>query len=378
MATIRQRGPKRFQVCIRRRGFPPQYATFTTQYEARRWARQVEAKMDRGIFRDLTPAETQTVAQLVTRYVEEAVGAASRARERSRAKPICAHLGAYAAINLAPDTVAQYRDRRLRYAIPEDAEDDERETIEALNQREHRVGPQTVIHEMKLLSGTIKLAMAEWGIYLPHGNPASPVKRPKRPQGRTRRTDEAELARVTAHSDCPILHDLCLFAVETAMRRGELAALRWSDVNLPARTLHVPKTKTGVPRTVPLSGAATAILRRQTQRTDGFVWGLAPDSITQAFSRARDRAAIVDLHFHDLRHEAASRLIELGLGDLEVAAITGHADLQSLKRYAHLRTPRLVAKLDRADRKIARRRARAGAQPEPTQALPDNVVPFRR
>jgi len=62
--------------------------------------------------------------------------------------------------------------------------------------------------------------------------------------------------------------------------------------------------------------------------------------------RARKRAGIADLRFHDLRHEAVSRLVEAGLGDQEVAAISGHKSMQMFKRYTHLRAEDLVERLD--------------------------------
>nr|WP_298138358.1 tyrosine-type recombinase/integrase [Acidiferrobacter sp.] len=68
--------------------------------------------------------------------------------------------------------------------------------------------------------------------------------------------------------------------------------------------------------------------------------------IGKIWQEALVRAGIRDLHFHDLRHEAASRLVERGLSDQEVAAITGHKSMQMLKRYTHLRAEDLVKKLD--------------------------------
>ncbi len=65
-----------------------------------------------------------------------------------------------------------------------------------------------------------------------------------------------------------------------------------------------------------------------------------------AWRRALKRAGITNLRFHDLRHEAVSRLVEAGLGDQEVAAISGHKSMQMLRRYTHLRTEDLVARLD--------------------------------
>ncbi len=109
--------------------------------------------------------------------------------------------------------------------------------------------------------------------------------------------------------------------------------------------LLVPDSKTGDPRRVPLSSRALAVLDALPRRLDGKVWGMRADSITQAFDRACRRAAIDDLRFHDLRHEATSRLFEKGFNPMEVSAITGHKTLQMLKRYTHLRAEDLAKRL---------------------------------
>ena len=102
---------------------------------------------------------------------------------------------------------------------------------------------------------------------------------------------------------------------------------------------------------VPLSSAAIEILRKLKSlpsSIDGrvFHWWKASDSFNKTWRRVCERAGIKDLHFHDLRHEAASRLFEKGVFDsMEVASITGHKTLQMLKRYTHLRAEDLAKKL---------------------------------
>ena len=127
--------------------------------------------------------------------------------------------------------------------------------------------------------------------------------------------------------------------------------------------LAIPKTKTGTPRRVPLSSRALVVLDALPRRIDGAVWSMRADSISQAFERvvAAARAAyeqeckqarqkpdaklLKNLRFHDLHHEATSRLFEKGLNPMQVAAITGHKTLQMLKRYTHLRAGDLVGRL---------------------------------
>ncbi len=140
------------------------------------------------------------------------------------------------------------------------------------------------------------------------------------------------------------------------MRRSELLALRWEHVDFDALKLHLPDTKTDgkrVDRTkgrdVPLSPRAYELLwdlGAVPRSDDGRVLATIAEGLKQAFERARARAKMEHLNFHDLRHEATSRLVERGWGILEVAAVTGHADLQMLKRYTNLRAYDLARKLE--------------------------------
>lgn len=133
-------------------------------------------------------------------------------------------------------------------------------------------------------------------------------------------------------------------------------------VDLKKRTVTLPDTKNGEKRAVPLSPEAIRILSGLVRRIDAHVWEFESRGmgITQAFRRAvsRARAAyekeceekrskpdpafLVDLTFHDLRHEATSRFFEKGLNPMQVAAITGHKTLQMLKRYTHLKAEDLA------------------------------------
>ncbi len=226
------------------------------------------------------------------------------------------------------------------------------------------VGTKTIVIYLGLLSHLFNLARTEWGMESLR-NPVEMVRRPRLPQGRTRRLRDSEEARLieAAKTYGGEIQWIIPWAIETAMRRGEIAAMRWEHVDRKAHVLLVPETKTGIPRRVPLSTAALAVLADLPRRIDGRVWSMRPDSISQAFERvvvaARaayeqeckkagvdpDEILLKDLRFHDLRHEATSRLFERGLNPMEVAAVTGHKTLQMLKRYTHLRAEDLVERL---------------------------------
>ena len=323
-------GKRVWQAHVRRRGYPAQARTFDTKAEAEAWAATIESEIARGVFVSRTEAEATSLAEGLERYQSEIVPTKKQSnRERRRVGGLIRQLGPLAARPLAgirgKDVVTYIKDRTARGA-----------------------GPNTIRLDLALLSHLFNVARTAWGMES-LTNPVDLVKgqRPKLPGGRTRRLVGDEQTRLLAASQAygGEIGPLITWAVETAMRRGEIAAMRWEHVDRKARVLLIPETKNGTPRRVPLSTSALAVLDGLPRRIDGRVWGMRPDSISQAFERVCKAAGIEGLTFHDLRHEATSRLFEKGLNPMEVAAITGHKTLQMLKRYTHLRAEDLVGRL---------------------------------
>ncbi|WP_163057437.1 site-specific integrase [Acidithiobacillus ferrooxidans] len=339
-----------WQVAVRKKGYPPQYKTFRTKAEAQEWVSIIESEMVRGVWRDRSRAESTSVADLLDRYAREILP-----EKKSRQGPIsviriltASELGNLSLAALSPEKLARYRDRRLKSISPK--------TGRVLTS-------QTVRHEIALLSRVITHAIKEWGIPLAHGNPCLQIKMPAQANERNRRLvddEETRLLDACGNAQTPWLRPVVIFAIETAMRAGEMLesygtadtetglrpqksqGLQWSDVDLKKRTAHLPKTKNGDARTVPLSSKAVEVLRDLPRSMDGRVFGTTYEGIHQSFVRACKRAGIEDLRFHDLRHEATSRLFEKGLREMQVAAITGHKTLEMLKRYTHLKAEDLA------------------------------------
>ena len=131
------------------------------------------------------------------------------------------------------------------------------------------------------------------------------------------------------------------------MRQGEILALRWEHIDLRHGVAHLPETKNGHSRDVPLSRRARNFLQMMPVNLHGNVFDYTASGFKNAWRIATQRLRIEDLHFHDLRHEAISRFFELGcLNVMEIAAISGHRSMNMLKRYTHLRAWQLVSKLD--------------------------------
>lgn len=344
MATIRKTSKGHYHAQVRRRGWPQVTKTFRTKRDASDWALSIEDEMRRGVYIARQPAERLTVAAALDRYLEQVTPnkkASTQASDQKHAKILRTTLGAYSLAAITPAVAAKFRDDVLAAGLSR----------------------TTARLRLALLSHLFTVAIQEWQIGLP-ANPLRAIKPPRPDAARDRRLSPEEESRLLAEADAqtnPMLSHMIRFALATAMRGGEIRSLRASDVDLSARIALLRDTKNNESRTVPLSRTAIdAILgalahpNRPSNCDPVFFGEPGRDGIIRgyeyapAWERVRRRANLADLRFHDLRHEATSRLIESGLSDQEVAAITGHKSMQMLRRYTHLRSADLVARLDDA------------------------------
>ena len=232
--------------------------------------------------------------------------------------------------DLSPAHLASYRDERLK-----------------------SIKPNTLKRELSILSSAINTAIIDWGIPIP-SNPVAMTRIPKYDDSRDRRLKDGEEEKLLAIAK-PVYRRAIIIAVETAIRRGELLNIRKSHINFDKQTLHIPETKTDTPRTIPLSTRAIKALRDQIKsisdanvvqmERDSKLFSMSSPMFRHEIHRYRVKLDMEDWRFHDLRHEATSRLFERGFNVMEVALVTGHQDLRMLKRYTHLKAENLVARL---------------------------------
>jgi integrase len=326
MASIRQRNSK-WQARVTYKGFPAETKTFETKIEAQKWAREVESAMDCGVYQNRSIANDQLLHDVLQLYMEEVTPTKRGAKREAEGIVFMQRhkMAKHSMAKLTPAVIAKYRDERLK-----------------------TVSAGTIIRELSILSSIITHAKKEWS--LPINNPCELVRKPPTPQGRTRllTSDEEirlidELQPIQRRS--PWMVPLVLLALETAMRRGELLALRWEHVNLPTQTALLPMTKNGTARHVPLSKKAVSILAALPNKGIGTVFPISDMTMHNCFRHACQRAGITNLHFHDLRHTATSRLAEKLPNVIELAAVTGHQTIQMLKRYYHPKAEALAKKL---------------------------------
>ena len=319
------RGAYQYQAQVRRVGFPAQSKTFETRRDAEKWVRAIEREMDTGAFIPRDEAARTTIDDLAKKYREELTPKMRGQRqEESRLKAVEGKFGDYNLSAVTPAMVAKWRDELSK-----------------------RLAPQTVQHYLAVLNRLYKAAARDFGIPLPLGNPVAAVRMPTISNARERRLEGNEETRLMAALDASRgrhLKAVALLALETAMRRGEILALRWEYVDIKRRVVHLPETKNGSSRDVPLSTKAAAVLDALPRNISGRVFDTSETAITEGFQRAAKRAGIPDFRFHDLRHEATSRLAEK-LQMHELGKVTGHKSPRMLMRYYHPRAEDLARKL---------------------------------
>lgn len=333
MASILKIGDT-WRAQVRRKGHASISETFPTKARAVKWAREIEAEMDALKFKDVRGLANITLKALVNRYTEE-IGAEhpfGKNKTAVLASWVKNH-GEMALSEITDDYLTKYvRDRRKGGA-----------------------GGVTIGIDLTYLSAVFKTARELWKIPVS----ADPVNTARsnmahlkistRSVERTRRPTERELSALQSYLDTRStlpMRDIIDFAVESAMRVDEITRLRWVDLNEKDRTIVIrdrkhPRQKVGNDQEVPLLGKTFSIVMRQPRpeavSDESRIFPVKTSTITTIFPRAKAALGIVDLHFHDLRHEGVSRLFEKGYRIEQVALISGHRDWKMLARYTQIK-----------------------------------------
>lgn len=321
MASYRKRGDV-WQAIIDRKGIY-KAASFPLKSQAVAWATKTEADIISGM---LGLVADKSLGEVLQKFADEKApkrpGGKWEITRIAMTQRLFPKLMAVRIKNLTEYDMAQWRDARM--AVVSDA---------------------SVRREWNLLSKVFSIAIREWKWM--QRNPLLEIDRPPTTEARERRISDDEIARILfaagyqhdtpPHNTASRVGAMFLFAIETAMRCKEMCILRWDYVNFEQRTALVPKksvthTKTGG-REVPLTSEAIRILRQLEQVKDGdLVFNLKEAQVDANFRKYKKHAMIEDLHFHDTKHEAVTRLAsQMRIEDL--ARAVGTRNLTILMGY---------------------------------------------
>ncbi|WP_442782688.1 tyrosine-type recombinase/integrase [Collimonas fungivorans] len=329
-SIVKSAGGWRVQISIKGKR---ESATFVTKAQAQAWAAMREA--------DLRSEKTtgivagKTCRNAFERYEKEVSRTKRGAKwEAQRLSTIAdmvvdgIKIGDMPLAKLTSDFLGKWRDSRLKTVVG-----------------------STINRDLNLLSHVFSTATREWKWMA--ASPTTNVRRPSNPSPRDRLILLDEIERITfalgfdgalVETKSQAVAVAFLFAIETAMRAGEICGLLPEDVT--GRVAHLPITKNGTKRDVPLSIRALELLALLPKFGNGEpLFGLNSVSLDSLFRKARNKSMIEGLTFHDTRHEAITRLAKK-LNVLELARMVGHRDLRMLQIYYNETAAQLAERLD--------------------------------
>lgn len=342
MASIQRRADG-YRVRVTRKGYQTLSKTFKNRQEALKWARNTETQIDDG---RIKPSNARTVRRLEDPSFEEAAlyylstHTPLKRNSRSEAgilKNLITRWGVEPLNRVNKMEVARLRDEMVTAGR----------------------SPSTIAHHLNAISVVFRMVQDEWGVDI--DNPTRGVKRPKpNPPRVARLSDEAVtlLLKECDKASSPLVTPIVKFALETGMRRGEILAIKWEDIDWENKKLYLNETKNGESRCIPASNRAIAILKSMPNASSVRIFPIDAEALRKCYERAVRRAArhwadsrhnpFENLTFHDLRHQALSQLSDLGLNVIELAEISGHKTLGMLKRYTHPLHTAILRKINSA------------------------------
>ncbi len=257
MATIRKRGQYQWQAIIRKANFPAQSKTFETKVEALRWAEEVEQSMVNESFKGILKAEVTPFSEIIEKYLVDVTPHKKGAiKEQSRIRVIKRTLSSLSLL-----------DKPIGKITADDLTD-------YIDYREEEVSAKTINLELAVISHMFTKARKKYRLQV--NNPVMDVEKPKISKSRNRRCSRIEqkilLKEAAKYSKLDTMSIIIPLAIETAMRRAEIASLTWEYVDLEDGTAFLPDTKNGEPRTIPLSPYAIQLFRQCGVKESGKVF----------------------------------------------------------------------------------------------------------
>jgi len=281
---------------------------------------QVRVQIVEGRFFEKQEVQHRTLKELMDRYAtEHAARRANHRRELTSVKNLKAFFGNPTLDQITPKRIVAYKNQRYTDGVK----------------------PATMNRELATLKKAFNLARREWEWCT--DNPVCRVSMEKENNSRDRWLTVEEEQRLLPAA-APWLRELIVFAIYTGMRMGEILALTWTGVDLFRRTVTVFRSKNGERRTIPASTTVLDLLKHKYATRPGTAdivfhsesqTPLDGSNIRRALNIALDSAKIHDLHFHDLRHTFATRIVQAGIDLYKVQRLLGHKSPIMTQRYAH-------------------------------------------
>jgi len=314
-------------VTVLRKGFGKEYRSFPTLTDAKKWARTMESKYDKGDTSDYSLASKILMGDLFKRYIKEG----------KHLKKKQAQNEVYRCNALLKDEISSVN--LLRFST--------KHLVDYRNRRLEDVQGPTFNKDFNLISVVMTTAIIDWEIYLPV-NPCKLFKREPENKSRTRvleGQEEHQLLSACEESSNIYLKPSVAFSVETSVRQGELLKINYKHIDWDKRLLILYDTKNGEDRTIPLSEKAFLILNNLPRQFDGRLFPMTRDQLNNSFYRVREKIKLEDFRWHDLRRTAISQMFQIRKFDLPtVQLMSGHKNPSVLlKVYTKLDPEKLVA-----------------------------------
>jgi integrase len=338
-----------YRAQVRVKGRAAESATFPNRKEAEVWAASLETAIREGRHFPHAAARRTSFDALAEDYSKTVLVEFDATQRAARARQLEWWSKQFAGLTVAEvtaDRISKARDACAAETFTRGKAHKIKKTGEMVSPKQYKRTGATVNRYMATLSHALSFAVRERRLL--DRNPMGDISRKKESRGRTRfLSDDERMALLAAceKSDWAPLHTLVLLAITTGARRGELVALRWSDVDLKIGRALIRETKNDEQRTLPLAGKALEALRElklQKSARSEYVFP-QPSGLPGPYEHfdahwyaALEAAGITDFHFHDLRHTTASMLAAQGASLLEIADVLGHKTLAMVKRYSHL------------------------------------------
>lgn len=343
MASIQKRGTT-YRARITRRGYTTQSQTFNSKVEAIKWARDIEHKIDNGtlpshlkptnILKNLNTPFKVATAEYITAHTALKKNYKS---ETLIIKKLTELWGELPIIEVNKAAVLSLRDLMIS---------------------KNRAGA-TINKYYNAISKIFQMLQDEWSLTI--DNPIKGIKRMPASPSRIKRITGLTLdtlMKAAEDTSPPLFTNILEIALETGMRRGELMGLQWHDVDLLNRRAYLYVTKNSEPRQVPLTQKAVEVFKSIPKTDPDKVFPVNMNWLRSCFEKTREKAKanwvgdsknpFDDIRFHDLRHEALSKLSDAGLNVIELAHISGHKVLSMLQVYTHPSHEAIFAKLDKS------------------------------